>query len=171
MLKNTVLYEEKQLKIGIFSRPVGMKVANIRYCSRMVVVDVLIYLNFGHHLGKYIFPFQRAPAEWIGDTRQLGTNNNHAPTAAPDPTFYIKSALDNRQPITNSYNHRLNMELDLQSLFGLHVLSCTHWLRQHPSPRIWLTNRAIIYAPKCGGGGDCGVSANEMSTAVHMEPK
>jgi hypothetical protein len=23
---------------------------------------------------------------------------------------------------------RLNMELDLQSLFGLHVLSCAHWL-------------------------------------------
>ncbi len=25
--------------------------------------------------------------------------------------------------------HRLKMELDLQSLFGLHVHSCTHWLR------------------------------------------
>jgi hypothetical protein len=25
--------------------------------------------------------------------------------------------------------HRLNMELDLQSLFGLHVYICTHWLR------------------------------------------
>jgi hypothetical protein len=25
--------------------------------------------------------------------------------------------------------HRLNMEVDLQSLFGLHVHSCTHWLR------------------------------------------
>ncbi len=32
--------------------------------------------------------------------------------------------------------HRLNMELDLQSLFGLHVHSCTHWLRQ-PPPRIY----------------------------------
>jgi hypothetical protein len=29
--------------------------------------------------------------------------------------------------------HRLNMELDFQSLFGLHVHSCTHWLR----PRIY----------------------------------
>jgi hypothetical protein len=28
--------------------------------------------------------------------------------------------------------HRLNMELDLQSLFGLHVHSCTHWLRVRP---------------------------------------
>ncbi len=33
MLKNTVLYKEKQLKIGIFSRPVGMKVGNVGYCS------------------------------------------------------------------------------------------------------------------------------------------
>ncbi len=36
-------------------------------------------------------------------------------------------------------SHRLNMELDLQSLFGLHVHSCTYWLRprNHPPPRIW----------------------------------
>ncbi len=31
--------------------------------------------------------------------------------------------------------HRLNMELDLQSLFGLHVHSCTHWLRPHSNTR------------------------------------
>jgi hypothetical protein len=31
----------------------------------------------------------------------------------------------------------LNMELDLQSLFGFHVHSCTHWLRPRtPPPRI-----------------------------------
>jgi hypothetical protein len=33
------------------------------------------------------------------------------------------------------------MELDLQSLFGLHVHSVTHWLRTRtapaPPPRIW----------------------------------
>ncbi len=36
--------------------------------------------------------------------------------------------------------HRLNMEFDLQSLFGLHVHSCSHWLRPRnspPSPRFW----------------------------------
>ncbi len=33
-------------------------------------------------------------------------------------------------------NHRLNMELELQSLFGLHVHSCTHWLRPWLRPRI-----------------------------------
>jgi hypothetical protein len=33
------------------------------------------------------------------------------------------------------YDMRLNMELDLQSLFGLHVHNCTHWLRaRSPSP-------------------------------------
>ncbi len=30
--------------------------------------------------------------------------------------------------------HRLNIELDLQNLFGLNVHSCTHWLRAHKSP-------------------------------------
>jgi hypothetical protein len=30
--------------------------------------------------------------------------------------------------------HRLNMELDLQSFFGLQVHSCTHWLRPCNSP-------------------------------------
>ncbi len=36
--------------------------------------------------------------------------------------------------------HKLNMEQDLQSLFGLHVYSCTHWPRPRDStlsPRIW----------------------------------
>jgi hypothetical protein len=30
--------------------------------------------------------------------------------------------------------HRLNIELDLQSLFGLHVHSCTHWLKHRNLP-------------------------------------
>ncbi len=30
--------------------------------------------------------------------------------------------------------HRLNMEVDLQSLFGLHAHTCTHWLR----PKLWV---------------------------------
>ncbi len=39
--------------------------------------------------------------------------------------------------------HRLNMEIDLQSLFGLHVHSCYHWLRTRnpPPPRIWARGR------------------------------
>jgi hypothetical protein len=39
---------------------------------------------------------------------------------------------------TYSCTYMLNMELDLQSLFGLRVHSCTHWLRpRNPPPRIW----------------------------------
>jgi hypothetical protein len=33
--------------------------------------------------------------------------------------------------------HRLNMELDLQSLFGLHVHSCTHWLSPAFGASLW----------------------------------
>jgi|688.fasta_scaffold914836_1 hypothetical protein len=43
--------------------------------------------------------------------------------------------------------HRLNMELALQSLFGLHVHSCTHWLRPStPHPAFGL----IIYEGAIG---------------------
>jgi hypothetical protein len=31
-------------------------------------------------------------------------------------------------------SHRLNMELYLQSLYGLHVHSCTYWLRPRNTP-------------------------------------
>ncbi len=41
--------------------------------------------------------------------------------------------------------HRLIMELDLQSVFGLHVHSCTHWLRPNtPTPRIWAHTMALL---------------------------
>jgi hypothetical protein len=33
-----------------------------------------------------------------------------------------------------THNHWLNMELDLQCLFVLHVYSCTHWLRRRTPP-------------------------------------
>ncbi len=48
--------------------------------------------------------------------------------------------------------HRLNMELDLQSLFGLHVHSYTHWMRIHSPPphppRIWAHIRGRYWSPK-----------------------
>ncbi len=46
---------------------------------------------------------------------------------------------------------RLNMELDFQSVFGLHVHSCTHWLRPRnppPSPRIWAHIRGRYWSAK-----------------------
>jgi hypothetical protein len=42
----------------------------------------------------------------------------------PDPQHWI--------------NHRLNTELDLQSLFGLHVHNCTHCLRPRNPPPLLL---------------------------------
>jgi hypothetical protein len=39
------------------------------------------------------------------------------------------------------------MELDLQSLFGLHVHSCIHWLglrKPLPPPRIWARIRMAL---------------------------
>jgi hypothetical protein len=46
------------------------------------------------------------------------------------------------------------MELDPQSLFGLHVHSCTHWLRppqpSPPSPRIWAHLRGRYWSAKIG---------------------
>jgi hypothetical protein len=47
------------------------------------------------------------------------------------------------------------MELDLQSLFGLHVNSCTHWLRSRnrPPPSIWallvITDKRHLFVILC----------------------
>jgi hypothetical protein len=42
------------------------------------------------------------------------------------------------------------MELDLQSLFGLHVHSCTHWLRPRnpPPPAFWAHIRGRYWSAK-----------------------
>ncbi len=42
--------------------------------------------------------------------------------------------------------HMLNMKLNLQSLFGHHVYSCTHWPR--PPPRIWAQIRGRYWSAK-----------------------
>jgi hypothetical protein len=34
--------------------------------------------------------------------------------------------------------------------------------------RCRLTNSALVYESKCGGGGSCGVSANELSYVHHV---
>jgi hypothetical protein len=47
--------------------------------------------------------------------------------------------------------HRLNMELDLQSLFGLQVHSCAHWLRllnPPPAPHLGSYTRALLVRTK-----------------------
>ncbi len=56
--------------------------------------------------------------------------------------------------LTRKYRHTycgFNMELDLQSLFGLHVHSCTHWLRPRnspPPPAIGLIYEGAIGQPR-----------------------
>jgi hypothetical protein len=52
-----------------------------------------------------------------------------------------------RQSNDDCLTHRLNMELDLQSLFGVLVYSCSHWLRPRnspSSPEFWLITRALL---------------------------
>jgi hypothetical protein len=46
--------------------------------------------------------------------------------------------------------YRLNIELDLRSLFGLHVHSCTHWLRARnlPPPAFGLKYEGAIGEPR-----------------------
>jgi hypothetical protein len=51
------------------------------------------------------------------------------------------------------WQHRLNMELDLRSLFGLHVHSCTHWMIPRPatpppSPTFGLIFEVAIGQPR-----------------------
>jgi hypothetical protein len=53
-------------------------------------------------------------------------------------------------------SHRFNMELDLQSLIGLHVRSCTHWLRpRNPPPAFGLTNEGAIGQPRINATSLC----------------
>ncbi len=46
------------------------------------------------------------------------------------------------------FSHGLNMEKDLQSLFGLRVNSCTHWHHKPPPPRIWAHIRGRYWSSK-----------------------
>ncbi len=45
-----------------------------------------------------------------------------------------KNSLRGTASLQHQVNHWLNLELDLRSLFGLHVQSCTPWLRPRNSP-------------------------------------
>jgi hypothetical protein len=55
---------------------------------------------------------------------------------------------------------RLNVEIDLQRLFGLHVHSCIHWPRPRnlpplpPSPPIWAHIRGRYWSAKIDNDGN-----------------
>jgi hypothetical protein len=46
------------------------------------------------------------------------------------------------------FEHRLNMELDLKSLFGLNVHFCTHWLRPRNLLRFKIENGWLMEPDK-----------------------
>ncbi len=66
--------------------------------------------------------------------------------------------------------YMLNMELNLQSLFGLHVLSCTQGVTKRC--RLYLcwpiSPSYFLRVQMRGERGSCGVSASENSCAHHM---
>jgi hypothetical protein len=81
------------------------------------------------------------------------------------PLFTVQSSLFlffslHGWALTIYLNHSLNTELDLQSLFRLHVHSCTHWLRPEilqlrprnppipPYPLIWAHIRGSYWSAK-----------------------
>jgi hypothetical protein len=59
----------------------------------------------------------------------------HPPSA--NQTFEMKNAAEGNIPISVPSTNRLNMELDLQSLFWLHVHICTHCLRPRNLPPVF----------------------------------
>ncbi len=61
----------------------------------------------------------------------------------------------------------LAVELDLQSLFWLHVLCCSKGVTKR-CLLSWLTNSAVAYETKCGGGELRG--SQPRSTAIHRSP-
>jgi hypothetical protein len=72
-----------------------------------------------------------------------------------DPFIVVKNPSSSKGGVMEKYikvylihkRHRLNMELDLQSLFGLHVYSCTDWLRHLnflPPPTLDSYTRALL---------------------------
>jgi hypothetical protein len=68
--------------------------------------------------------------------------------------IYIQLELQKVYPKICS--HRLNIALRLQSLFGLHVQSCNHWLRPRNRtspplpPRIWAHIQGRYWSAKIG---------------------
>jgi hypothetical protein len=53
--------------------------------------------------------------------------------------------MEDVQEEMHAYGHRLNIELDLQSLFGLHVYSCTiGWEPATPAPHLGSYTRALL---------------------------
>ncbi len=76
-------------------------------------------------------------------------------------------------PSAPSTAARLSWASDTVRFFGFTESSCSSFLPtiQGDTRRCrlsWLTSSALVYEPKCGGGGSCGVSANAYSCVHHV---
>ncbi len=58
---------------------------------------------------------------------QYYKNSIVAPFEKLNAALYFGAVFSHSSPELDVLDHRLNMELDLHSLFGLHEHSCTHW--------------------------------------------
>jgi hypothetical protein len=65
-------------------------------------------------------------------------------------TLIHEKTLKSKISCQSPFKQRLNMELDPQSLFGLHVYSCPHWLRPRnpPPPPFGLIYEGAIGQPR-----------------------
>jgi hypothetical protein len=76
----------------------------------------------------------------------------------------------------NVYSHRINMEVDLQSLFGLHVMWCAQlyslaeWDPATPTPPLHLdSNTKALLVSEDSPTKDCAVSAPEQDMMLRSE--
>ncbi len=98
--------------------------------------------------------------EWCTETK-LSRDRMIWLLAHPLPQSPVRSSTPHTERLRNWDNlltgeggerecYKLNKELDLQSLFGLHVYSCTHWLSPRNSPPPHPPHFGLIYEGAIG---------------------
>jgi hypothetical protein len=127
------------------------------YCKRTIqclASSIILILTPTH------FPARRVrvpPRLWCGvRIHSLGGEGGEGSIfwKTPDTALYstyvstlccpVFSKLCTGFTLYNAVNYRINMELDRQSLFGLHMHNCTHWLRARKPPQPPTPTRARL---------------------------
>jgi hypothetical protein len=120
----SILFDESLEEDDIFSYPFGI------YCFRHNLKMRIELVGEHYKVTKaWCMPYLKlfVPFRPIGEINCMGKM-----IAEPACDLQIFSCVDRHpQP---PLAHRLNIEIDLQSLFGLHGHSCTHWLRHRTPP-------------------------------------
>ncbi len=134
--------------------PVELALVDVRHLVKQTFNYPILALFDVRHLLKHTFSY---PILALLDVRQLGKQPFNYPIRALvdvrhlgktfsylipgqsrkyDEIIKRKRFIEISYIIIKAHTRRLNMELDLQSLCGLHVYSCTHWLtpNNHPPP-------------------------------------